>query len=192
MIMSAFKIHLAAAVAAAVCSTAAVPAGAYEIYKWVDENGVVHYSESAPEQTDADVKTLELELTNPPGYDPADDYYSIENQAERIRAQWEAIAEEKAEREEAERAAAVEERLARLESRSIQAHAPTYRPAANVFLPLGHQRLFRPHPARRPHGLHERQRPRAERSAPGRGTRPGWPGHAAGQSARPGFASPED
>lgn len=195
MSMYGFKTHLATVVAAAVCSGAAVPAVAYEIYKWVDENGIVHYSESAPEETDADVTTLELEPTNPPGYDPADDYYSIENQAERIRAQWEAIAEEKEERAEAERAAAVEERLAALESRSSQSYAPVYRPAPKVFLPLRHQRFFRPHSAGRLHGLHDRQRPRTERSAPARdtrGSRPGWPGHGSAQSARPGFASPED
>ena len=58
-------------------------AHAAEVYRWVDENGVVHYSDAAPEQVDAE--TLVVRDATPPGYDPLTDPYSILNQAERLR-----------------------------------------------------------------------------------------------------------
>ncbi len=183
--------HLGILLSAALCAAIALPAAAYEIYKWVDEDGVVHYSQWAPEDSDAEVAKLEFERTNPPGYDPAEDDYSIENQAERIGEQWRAIAEEKEAREEAERAAAIEQRLAELERRDAL-HEPVYRPFVSAFPPLGH-RLLKPHFAGRFQGLQKR-RPRADRPPPRReGGRPGWSmREGPARPSRPGFGSPED
>lgn len=183
--------HLSILLSAALCAAIALPAAAYEIYTWVDEDGVVHYSQWAPEDTDAEVAKLDFEPTNPLGYDPAEDDYSIENQAERIGEQWRAIAEEKAAREEAARAAAIEERLAELERRDAF-REPVYRPVVSTFLPFGHRRL-KPHFAGRFHGFHER-RPRVERPPRQREeSRPGWSApEGSPRPSRPGFSSPEN
>ncbi len=66
------------------CSTAS---NASEIYKWVDEDGVVHYSDTRPKK-EASVTTLYLRDLNPEDYDPATDPYSILNQAKRMNESW--------------------------------------------------------------------------------------------------------
>ena len=58
-------------------------AQATEVFRWVDENGVVHFSDSAPEHVEAE--SLVLNDSTPPDYDPLEDPYSILNQAERLR-----------------------------------------------------------------------------------------------------------
>lgn len=57
---------------------------ATEIYHWVDENGVSHYSQSAPAGSPDGVKTMTLDDTAPPDYDPAEDRYGVAAQAERM------------------------------------------------------------------------------------------------------------
>ncbi len=76
--------------------------GASEIYQWTDDDGIVHFSDTRPEQ-DVVTVTLYVRDLNPPGYDPATDPYSIRNQAERMNATWTELAEAKAEREEKRR-----------------------------------------------------------------------------------------
>lgn len=74
------------------------PSLATEVYRWVDEDGVIHFSDTEPDR--GDVEILELAERNPPDYDPASDPYSILNQAERT-AEMLARAEKKSgEREE--------------------------------------------------------------------------------------------
>jgi len=63
------------------------PATAGEIFKWVDAEGVVHYSDTRPHSVES-VETLRLEKTNPANYDPATDHYSVLAQAERIGDAW--------------------------------------------------------------------------------------------------------
>ena len=75
-------------------------AGATEIFTWTDEDGVVHYSDTKPAE-DQSVETLVVNRTNPPDYDPAEDPYSIANQAKRTNERWEAV--EKAREERAEK-----------------------------------------------------------------------------------------
>ena len=65
-----------------------------EIYKWVDEDGVVHFSDTKPAD-DTEVESLYLGKTNPPDYDPSKDPYSITNQAERIGETWSRLEEER-------------------------------------------------------------------------------------------------
>lgn len=72
---------------AALAVTWATAANASEIYKWVDEDGVVHYSDTRPEN-DAPVTTMQLRELNPEDYDTAKDPYSILNQAKRMNESW--------------------------------------------------------------------------------------------------------
>jgi len=77
-------------------------ASASDIYRWVDEDGVVHFSDTAPADTD-DVERLRVDVTNPPGYDPAEDPYSIRNQAARMGETWSRLEERREDRREKRR-----------------------------------------------------------------------------------------
>jgi len=57
-------------------------ATADEFFRWVDDEGVVNFSQWAPPEDIDNVATLIVHSTNPPDYDPANDHYSIGNQAE--------------------------------------------------------------------------------------------------------------
>ncbi|MDX1561357.1 MAG: DUF4124 domain-containing protein [Gammaproteobacteria bacterium] len=61
-------------------------AGATEIYKWVDDNGVVHYADERP-ASERSVTTVEIAVAAE-RYDPEQDPYSILNQAKRIHQTW--------------------------------------------------------------------------------------------------------
>lgn len=86
----------------------AINAGAGEIYRWVDENGVVHFSDTKPAD-DTEVESLQIGRTNPPDYDPSQDPYSIRNQAERIGETWSRLEEEKQARRDKRREEALRE-----------------------------------------------------------------------------------
>ena len=62
------------------------PLQAGDIHKWVDAKGVTHYSDSPPEEPQSIVTTLELETggSRDASPKPADDYYSIANQWQRM------------------------------------------------------------------------------------------------------------
>lgn len=62
-------------------------ASAAEIFKWVDDQGTVHYSDTKPSDGEA-FETVQLMDTNSSNYDPATDPYSILKQAERIGDAW--------------------------------------------------------------------------------------------------------
>mgnify|MGYP001813135899 CR=1 FL=1 len=68
-----------------------------EIYRWVDTNGIVHYSDEKP-RDDAAFTSFEIEDTRPENYDPINDPYSIRNQAQRINATWSALADARTQR----------------------------------------------------------------------------------------------
>ena len=74
-------------------------ATASEIYQWMDEDGVVHFSDTRPADG-AVVTTLRVQATNPPDYDPVDDPYSIRNQAERTNSTWTELEKAREERQE--------------------------------------------------------------------------------------------
>ena len=187
-------IAIAAMALAAALSPARV--AALEIYTWVDENGVVHYSETAPEEPAATpVETLHIASANSPAYDPDDYYWSIRKQAERIGEQWSTIREEKAEAEAKARTAAAESRIAELE-RELAAHEaaeyaivrPFYGPYA--FFPKRHHgpldRGLHARPARAAHPP-----PRSDRdlTIPDRTPRPGWtPPRPPSTPPSPGFS----
>ncbi len=76
-------------------------AGAAEIYHWVDEDGVAHFSQLPPPATvSADVESREIPVSTPADYDPHEDEYSVLNQAERIHAEWSALEQERLARRE--------------------------------------------------------------------------------------------
>ena len=103
-------------------ATAVASAG---FYSWVDDDGVIHYSQWAPEDVD-DVTTLFLTDRNPPDYDPADDPYSIGKQAERTNETWKALAAKRDERREKRRED--EERAAENRRRYDRSPYPYYPP----------------------------------------------------------------
>jgi len=65
---------------------------ALKVYQWTDEEGVVHFSDTPP-QDDASPAINEIELFNYAGDDADSDEYSIVNQLERMTA-WRRQAEE--------------------------------------------------------------------------------------------------
>jgi hypothetical protein len=93
------------AVAAILAAGSHTVAHASEIYRWVDEDGVVHYSDTKPAEAFA---TLQLEDTRPTDYDPAEDFYSIVNQARRLNETLVELATVRQEREERRRVEAQE------------------------------------------------------------------------------------
>jgi len=59
---------------------------AADVYRWVDENGVVNFSDTAPTAGNDAVDMMTLEDSTPPDYDPEEDIYNVAAQAERMRA----------------------------------------------------------------------------------------------------------
>ena len=81
------------------------------VYRWVDEGGVTHFSDSPPAAQNAPqggVESLSLPDNFPVAANPADDYYSIINQWKRMRE----------ERNEKEKLALEQERLRLEQSRT--------------------------------------------------------------------------
>ena len=66
--------------------TASTATDAYEIYHWIDENGVPNFSQNQPAGKTPGVSKLNLVDTTPPDYDPEEDRYGVQAQAERMNA----------------------------------------------------------------------------------------------------------
>ncbi len=81
------------------------PAAATEIYKWVDENGVTHFSQTAPDPSVGGVSQQTLRDTTPTDYDPEADIFGVEAQAERMKQMREEMDEKRQARLEREREA---------------------------------------------------------------------------------------
>ena len=69
-----------------------------EIFHWVDEDGVLNFSDWAPENNNVKVAKLVVSNANPPGYDPSEDQNSILEQAERVNVRWTDLKERQEER----------------------------------------------------------------------------------------------
>ena len=69
-----------------------------EIFHWVDEDGVLNFSDWAPENSNVEVAKLVVSNSNPPGYDPNEDQSSILEQAVRINDRWVELKERQEER----------------------------------------------------------------------------------------------
>lgn len=77
---------------------ASSPAMAQDYYKWVDEQGVTHYSEMRPGEGVEHQTFILPDQYSAPSNNPEDDYYSIQNQLDRTLARNEKIAGLRAER----------------------------------------------------------------------------------------------
>ena len=78
---------------------------AQDVYRWVDENGVVNFSDTAPAAAAAGIETMVLEDSRPSDYDPEEDIYNVAAQAERMAALREEMAAEREARRERQREA---------------------------------------------------------------------------------------
>ena len=65
----------------------AQPALSVEIFRWIDANGIVHLSDTRPNDVAA-VTSVEIDLPTSGADDSADDPYSVMNQAKRIHERW--------------------------------------------------------------------------------------------------------
>ena len=65
---------------------ASTTAAAIEIYHWLDENGVPNFSQKQPDGNIPGVSILNLADSTPPDYDPEEDRYGVQVQAERLYA----------------------------------------------------------------------------------------------------------
>lgn len=80
-----------------------------EVHKWVDENGITHYSDKAPKSDIEEVTLIEIPASYSTQSDNQNDYYSITNQWMRIREErlaMEKIKLEKAKQKASQQAAA--------------------------------------------------------------------------------------
>ncbi len=137
---------LATLLIAGICAN---PSLADEVFRWTDDEGVVHFSQWAPKHTSG-VTTLNTASSNAADYDPESDPYSIQNQAVRMNETWSKIEERKAERR--KRREEAEERMARLQPPTYD--YPTY--SYSYYRPIVRPPIFRPvHPIfpghKRPH-----------------------------------------
>ena len=78
-------------------------AGATEIYRWTDENGVVHFSQTAPKAPEADVDRMALSDNRPSDFDPEADIYNVKEQQERMQSLREEMEQKREERLEQQR-----------------------------------------------------------------------------------------
>ena len=65
---------------------ASATVSADEIYHWIDENGVQNFSQTQPAGNTAGVSKMNLADTTPADYDPEEDRYNVQAQAERMSA----------------------------------------------------------------------------------------------------------
>ena len=85
-------------------SAAASEIPALEVYSWVDENGVTHFSDIGPEDASQPVRKMMLE--NPAPADDGEDVFGIEAQTARMQALRETMEERRSAALEARRQAA--------------------------------------------------------------------------------------
>jgi len=112
---------------------AAAPLGATEVYRWVDADGVVHFSDKAPPSGVDDFSRRDVTVKPPAGYDPERDLYGVAEQQERMRAL----------REDMER-----RREARREREEQAPPSPAAAPSPAVSYPLYPYPGWRPRPPR--------------------------------------------
>ena len=146
---------------------------AVTIHTWVDENGVRHYADAPPDRSATAASQFEIPASAT-ATDSGDDYYSIVNQWERLRAEREADAARALERE----------RLASQERVARAAAAPDYGPERSeydsypIYPPSGGRR-WGPHGGPPGHPGHDGPQPAptggGRRNAKVNATPPVWP-----------------
>lgn len=63
-----------------------VISAAEEIYHWVDDQGVNHFSQSPPPAAENPVRTLEVDGSQPASYNPEEDIYNVAATQEAMQA----------------------------------------------------------------------------------------------------------
>jgi hypothetical protein len=92
---------------AAFCAGLALDSAlATEVYRWVDEDGVVHFSQMAPPGQETDVSKMSLADTRPSDYDPDADIYGVAEQEKRMKAMRDDMEQRRQDRLERQRQAA--------------------------------------------------------------------------------------
>ena len=81
-----FTYAISALVVCLAVTSGRVTAAPFEVYHWVDEQGVDHYSQERPPAEVTGVRVLLLEDTTPTEFDPEEDLYGVEEQAIRMAA----------------------------------------------------------------------------------------------------------
>ena len=64
----------------------------------MDEDGILNFSDWAPENSNVEVARLIVSNANPPAYDPSEDQNSILEQTERMNVRWAQLNEQQEER----------------------------------------------------------------------------------------------
>ena len=136
----------------AMMASSVAPAG--EIYHWLDENGVPNFSQRQPDGDIDGVSRLNLPDTTPPDYDPNEDRYGIEAQAERMAALREEMAEQKKDARERRRNTA--------QQQAVQYREPYRRYARGIWFPP-----YNPRPPPKPQPPIEEPYPTATLAPPG-------------------------
>ena len=172
---SARAVALCVAALAAALSVGMVAAGDVTVHRWVDEQGVTHFSDTPPR---AAVRSERWEVTvSAPDTDPATAYYSVANQ-------WRRLSRERDARE----ARRLERRYLDAVTRTPAAPrgAPVH-PAGAFAVPLGPFSALNVPPRRRPgwshRGRHRQPPPPVVQPAPAASFHVAGPGRAA-QAAR--------
>ena len=81
-------------------------ARAQDIYRWVDTDGVIHFSDTPPQAGVTEVETVELAITASAADEPGSDPFNIEATEERMRAIRQALDENLDARRDRQRTAA--------------------------------------------------------------------------------------
>jgi hypothetical protein len=125
---------------------ASTTAAANEIYHWLDENGVQNFSQKPPDGQTPGVSKMNLVDTTPPDYDPEEDRYGVQAQAERMEALREEMEQERDAARERERNAA--------QQQPVQYRDPYRSYSHGIWLPP-----IYPGPPHRPRPPHKPQPP---------------------------------
>lgn len=161
---------------------ASAPASAAEVFKWVDDEGIPHFSDQMPAAQNTKVSRIVLAANNPANYDPLEDQYSIRNQAARTSKAYKKVEEKREERaadraEAAERATQYEQQFIRYYDEPIRSY---YYPSLLNRPPYTRPGHYPPYhggkPHHRPRPRHHRRydRPEHRPTVPGP-TRPAMP-----------------
>ena len=113
-----------------------MPVLATEVYHWVDENGVSHYSQNAPPGDVPGVSTMILEDTTPPDYDPEEDRYGVAAQAERMASMREDMKEKRDAESERRRNAAAQQPIIQYQQPYQYGYSSFWRPPYHPSPPL--------------------------------------------------------
>ena len=145
------RVRVLAATAAFCLMT--VPAGAVDVFQWTDDEGVVHFSDEQPTVAVEQVTHFVIAPSNPLDYDPADDEYSIRNQAARINEYYQKIEERREERaKKRNEAAAMTQappQFTRIYDEPVRSYfVPLHRPVYPPITPYKKHRYPHPHSAR--------------------------------------------